>query len=1695
MNKMVNLEFTGERFMPGIHGNIEIEHLHRYLQACDLAEGKVVLDIASGEGYGSAMLAKRATKVIGVDISPAAIKHARDHYRDSNLEFMVGNCADIPLADASVDLVVSFETIEHHDQHEEMMREIKRVLNPSGILVISSPDKYNYSIEPGYKNEFHIKELYEHELRQLLGKNFKNTAYSGQRVVYGSAIFSEYPSNSLTYWQEKDHIKEAHGLKKPLYWIALASDEKLPVIPSGLLELPVGESDSTKYWISQVSERDSQIANLNYILTQRDEELINIDQQLTERNIQLVSLNQVSVECSKQLNNIRQNLEAHERKVFELNLLLNASASRMQIDQCETTNDEKNTKITRDEVIKNLHLILVDKEAELKNLSISIDKYKWQVEAFGLKNLENSNEIESLKRKYNSKLIAKGVEIRDLQEKLQFNQNSHSWRITAPLRKITRSLHRQFSASKFSIFRKSGIKTFQEKLILDQLDVDQVRKSPLFNSDFYFENNVDLQSSDIDLAEHFHYHGWREHRDPSAEFSTYDYLTENPDIEAGDIDPLLHYLKSGHLEGRMIKPSKKNPSFFLIQDASNSPSKVADFPEVPTRIISSEKIDAEIADIKKSGLFEEDFYCAMYADLEISSVDAIEHYCKHGWLEGKNPSAEFDTNSYLNTYEDIRNAGLNPFWHYVVAGAGELRHAAPNLAPRFENDIQFGHIETDIKLLAFYDRPNWDVVRSGRPAFKGHIQPLLPHENLGLYDIESRDVLKNQAELARSHGLHGFCFNVSFAEKSDSVLPFNLFLSAKDIDFKFCIHLDLNIDVDLISFGDRLTDMIKDQRFISVDGRAVFLLTLDYGPQQTERVLAEFRSIFIKEGVKNPFLIGRLGSFDSPLDDSLKRLCDAVFDAPLYPIPKETGSFTPPKRNGINVVPYTIVAAQGISRAKRIQSLSSAYHAISLGRDNSVKKSQDALVYSRFHVKDYRKWLDAAIKNSTIQHENDRRFIILNSWNDWSEGLFLEPDRLSGYGRLNETTRALLNLPQGITMPKVSVIVPNFNHGIFLRRRLDSIYGQTYKNIEVILLDDCSSDDSRSILKEYAERYSNITLTDFNSVNSGSAFRQWAKGIKAATGDLIWIAESDDFCDEHFLEVLVRCFDDEAVMLAYAKCVFVDKHENLMQDEFEIHVRDLECANKWNKSYVETAHNEVCEALGIKNTVPNASGAIFKRPVNIPLLDDVSWLSMVVAGDWVFYLHIIHGGKIAYRTDVNNFFRRYAGSAAEVTYKKDTFYREIGMASLAVAKLYNVPLSVLERCKKSFKALYDERIGRSDEEFSRWYGSDSIIEAAKRRLPNVMVSTMGFFPGGAEILPIRLANEFKKQGLSVLLLNAGFNPREDGIRRMLRNDVPVIETPSVEDVKKIISDYGIEVLNTHQWHIQKYPLVVPDVFSGLTGHIASLHGMIEHGNAFAVTEDQLRIADQNVTTWVYTAKKNIVPFVNLNIYDDSSPRFVKLPNGMQLPAAIIPVSREDIGIPNDAFVLCCVSRAIPDKGWFEAIQVVERARDISSKDIRLILVGNGPIYDKYCRDGVPDFVYLAGFSEDSVGHYAASDMGIMLTTFKSESFPLTIVDCLFAGRPYIASDVGDIRNMLTTLSGVAGEVIELQDWEVPLEAAAQVVASFATDELKYSEALKLVDEVAARYHIDVVAAKYIEIFQKSNNSHFIGNVDPTKINA
>jgi ubiquinone/menaquinone biosynthesis C-methylase UbiE len=164
---------TGERMVPESKDpGLIIEHLHRYLLARLYCEKKTVLDIACGEGYGTNILSSIAKHVTGVDMDEKAIEHASGKYKADNIVFKTGIATSIPAEDSSMDVVVSFETLEHLQEQDKMMSELKRVMKPDGLLIISTPNKKYYSDEPGFSNPFHAKELHSHEFRGLLERYF-----------------------------------------------------------------------------------------------------------------------------------------------------------------------------------------------------------------------------------------------------------------------------------------------------------------------------------------------------------------------------------------------------------------------------------------------------------------------------------------------------------------------------------------------------------------------------------------------------------------------------------------------------------------------------------------------------------------------------------------------------------------------------------------------------------------------------------------------------------------------------------------------------------------------------------------------------------------------------------------------------------------------------------------------------------------------------------------------------------------------------------------------------------------------------------------------------------------------------------------------------------------------------------------------------------------------------------------------------------------------------------------------------------------------------------------------------------------------------------------------------------------------------------------------------------------------------------
>ena len=373
-NDTEHLPLTGERYIPGMEGNMRLEHLHRYAVAIEYVKDKVVLDIACGEGYGAAMLSSVAQKVFGVDISSEAINHARHKYQSEKIEFRIGSCSKIPLSDHSVDAVVSFETIEHHDQHDAMMAEVKRVLKPGGILVISSPDKYNYSDVPGYNNPFHVKELYCDEFKSLLNAYFQNVSIFGQRIIYGSGIFAEDHNGLMfTYDMKEMSIYDSQkarfrGMARPCYDIAIASDSTLPEAVEGVLEQAVCESEGCR---STVSEKDVAISQKEQAIDRLKESIGQNTKELSDSNTEIVEKEQQVTDLEDELGRREQALSDAKDVIVEKDQTIEGlkdvnSQKETVIAEKEKTLEKANTDIA------NLQATVVEKDRALADANTAI---------------------------------------------------------------------------------------------------------------------------------------------------------------------------------------------------------------------------------------------------------------------------------------------------------------------------------------------------------------------------------------------------------------------------------------------------------------------------------------------------------------------------------------------------------------------------------------------------------------------------------------------------------------------------------------------------------------------------------------------------------------------------------------------------------------------------------------------------------------------------------------------------------------------------------------------------------------------------------------------------------------------------------------------------------------------------------------------------------------------------------------------------------------------------------------------------------------------------------------------------------------------------------------------------------------------------------------------------------------------------
>jgi SAM-dependent methyltransferase len=281
------LEFTGERFTPECVREIVYEHWHRYAWARSMVRDKDVLDCACGEGYGSHLLADAARSVVGVDVDPRAVEHARRRYSADHLSFEQADALKLPFEDDRFDVVVSFETLEHLAEHDELLAGFRRVLRPDGVLLLSSPDKRTYSDLTGYDNEFHVRELYRDELEALLDRHFPSYRLYGQKLMFHSLVWAMNDKDGhgiehLTSRESGDVDRSPHPHAEPLYFLAVAAADDLALPASTDLSLFTDAAESV---YAHYNEEVRKHIRAGELLAEREREIERLRNRLQEQEI------------------------------------------------------------------------------------------------------------------------------------------------------------------------------------------------------------------------------------------------------------------------------------------------------------------------------------------------------------------------------------------------------------------------------------------------------------------------------------------------------------------------------------------------------------------------------------------------------------------------------------------------------------------------------------------------------------------------------------------------------------------------------------------------------------------------------------------------------------------------------------------------------------------------------------------------------------------------------------------------------------------------------------------------------------------------------------------------------------------------------------------------------------------------------------------------------------------------------------------------------------------------------------------------------------------------------------------------------------------------------------------------------------------------------------------------------------------
>jgi glycosyltransferase involved in cell wall biosynthesis len=1031
--------------------------------------------------------------------------------------------------------------------------------------------------------------------------------------------------------------------------------------------------------------------------------------------------------------------------------------------------------------------------------------------------------------------------------------------------------------------------------------------------------------------------------------------------------------------------------------------------------------------------FDVVFYLDQFGGLS-GSTDPIEHFLQIGWIQGRDPSPQFSVFRYLRQNDDVLFRHLNPFVHYLTSGRDEGRSS-------------YSH----------------SMDQSDYLPWEPEIVDVLPMWFDGGY------YLSMNPELEGSPNLLSQFLVLGWAEGRDPCARF----SVHKYFWKYADVWTSGVNP-LIHY--LRTGQAEGREIVAAEGSRKKVQQRLSDLEWTARVKLEFDQAFYKKmypsvrGLKDLFahycttgwLEGRDPNAKFSVRQYLQRHRD-VQDSGQEPF--------------YHFIRYGIYEGRKTFPSDAVPEPEPSL--------NSLGPSDDEILRRDFDEKYYRStYPELASIEDCFQHymtlgwkegrnpssEFDTLFYLKNEGDIREAGI--NPYKHYVLHGKREGRRAVHRLPRLSDLtapPKVSVIVPNYNHAKFLPERFKSILDQKYENLQLIILDDCSTDNSRDVIRAFAESYVGECQVVFNEVNSGNAFVQWQKGLSLANGDLIWICESDDTCDSEFLRQTIYLFQDQSVRLVFGNIQFMDAEGKIT--EGMTHLRESAKPKIWDEVNIMPAAAWFTGPLAVRNLIANVGGAVFRKPQLAP----ATWKNVreyKVAGDWYLYVMIAGGGQIAYAPEAKAYFRQHAANTSVIAFERESFYKELGRFHKFLRERWSVPREITFRFYNNMIETFERSKLAATTDLAKLVSIEKLIKVQKK-VVHIAVAFLNFDVGGGEIFPIELLNALHRRGYVVSAVVQTMNANNDFVRSWLDKEIPVYVRELIAvDGRQLAADAGFDIIHSHNIWAEFYFL--GNVPSKRFRYFVTLHGSYEVSH---VQRNQIaRFFDQ--VTWAYLADRNLAKFHDFE-FDSSGFRLI--PNGLARRLSANPIKRADLGISEDATVFLFAARSHPEKGWMQAAAAFDQLTRETDREIWLLMGGDGPeadsVQEKY---GTNERIKLLGFRRDVDDLLEISDFMLLPTRFMGESMPLTLIQSILAGVPIISTDVGQIKDMLESDAGSVGVAIEAaKDDTVFINALHDVMRTAVAPGLKFSAgAFKL---LAKRFSIETCVDRYIELYGLSKS--------------